>query len=230
MTLFHLIALVMTAVWVAAVLTRLRQSKAALVGGLAAIGFFTLICLAYGLVTPAELGLGTFGAWWQTLGLALVWLGLMLAYSPLADRLAARWFPQPPKLEAFKAVQTSRVNLILGILAAWALGGLLEELIARGIVLVALESWLAAWLNLPTAAALAIILAAAGAGLMHAYQGPRAVAITAQLSVLFGVLFVVSGYNLWAVVLCHGLYDTIAFIRFANGKSRYAGRSRDRLS
>ena len=54
------------------------------------------------------------------------------------------------------------------------------------------------------------------------YQGLRAAIIVAQLSVLFGVLFVVSGHNLWAVMLCHGLYDTIAFIRFANKKSKYS--------
>ena len=46
--------------------------------------------------------------------------------------------------------------------------------------------------------------------------------IIVQLSVLFGVLFVASGYDLWAAILCHGLYDTIAFVRFASGKSRYA--------
>jgi hypothetical protein len=40
--------------------------------------------------------------------------------------------------------------------------------------------------------------------------------------VLFGVLFVVSGYNLLAVMLCHGMYDTIAFIMFANKKSKYS--------
>jgi hypothetical protein len=28
--------------------------------------------------------------------------------------------------------------------------------------------------------------------------------------------------NLWAAILCHGFYDTIAFVRFASGKSRYA--------
>ena len=46
--------------------------------------------------------------------------------------------------------------------------------------------------------------------------------IITQLSVLFGVLFVASGYNLWTVILAHGFYDTIAFVRFASGKSRYA--------
>ncbi len=77
-------------------------------------------------------------------------------------------------------------------------------------------------LSAPVAAGIAICVAAAGAGMMHFYQGPRAMVIIAQLSILFGILFVVSGHNLWAVVICHGLYDTIAFVRFATKKSKYA--------
>jgi len=50
------------------------------------------------------------------------------------------------------------------------------------------------------------------------YQGLRAAIIITQLS----VLFVVSGYNLWTVILCHGLYATIAFVRFARQESRYS--------
>src|SRR5262249_30600466 len=72
------------------------------------------------------------------------------------------------------------------------------------------------------AAAIAICAAAAGAGIIHLYQGPRGAFIITQLSILFGLLFVMSANNLWAVIICHGMYDTIAFIRFASGKSRYS--------
>ena len=140
----------------------------------------------------------------------------------LADRLAGRWFASPPNLAAFRGLQHSRAKLAAGIAAAWLLGGLLEELVARGIVLQSVEAGLTGWLGTPAAAVVAICVAAAGAGLVHSYQGPRAVVITAQLSVLLGILFVASGRNLWAVILCHGLYDTIAFIRFANRQSRYS--------
>ncbi len=69
---------------------------------------------------------------------------------------------------------------------------------------------------------MAIFITAVAAGLLHLYQGRRAVIIVTQLSVLFGLLFYVTGYNLWAVVSCHGLYDTIAFIRFGLKKSKYS--------
>jgi membrane protease YdiL (CAAX protease family) len=74
----------------------------------------------------------------------------------------------------------------------------------------------------PVASGFAIFVAALVAGLLHSYQGRRAMVIVTQLSVLFGVLFVLSGYNLWAVVLCHGMYDTVAFVRYAFGKSKYS--------
>jgi membrane protease YdiL (CAAX protease family) len=154
-------------------------------------------------------------------------LGLMLVYSPLADWLATRWFDKPPTLESFRVIQKSRGKLIAGIVVAWVFGGILEELIARGIVLKSVESLLTPWLFEPVAVGVAVCIAALGAGVLHFYQGPRAMAIITQLSVLIGVLFVVSGYNLWAVMLCHGLYDMIAFIRFANKKSKYSHLDRD---
>jgi len=173
-------------------------------------------------VSADELGLGIPGRPLVTIGLVLVWWGLMLAYSPLADRLATRWFAKPPTLQSFRAIQQSTVKLVAGILVAWVLGGILEELAFRGIVLRSIERWLAPWVGVPIAVLFAVWFAACGAGVIHFYQGPRAVAIIVQLSVLFGVLFVVSGYNLWAVMVCHGLYDTVAFIRFATKKSKYS--------
>lgn len=222
MTTFQQTALLLTVIWLMLVIVRFRHSRIVLIGGLFALGLYTLVALVLGKVTLDELGLGIAHAWVPTIGLTLAWLGLMIAYSPLADWLATRWFDKPPTLESFRVIQQSKGKLIAGILAAWALGGILEELIARGIVLQSVEVMLAAWFPEPIAAAVAMCIAALGTGIMHCYQGPRAMVIITQLSVLFGVLFVVSGYNLWAVMLCHGLYDTIAFVRFANKQSKYS--------
>lgn len=221
MTTFQQIAILLTGFWLVLVVVRFRRSSMVLIGGLFGIGAYTLVALAVGQVTLEQLGLGRFG-WLPTLGFALAGLAVMLVYSPLADRLAARVFASPPTLEAFRGIQQSRGRLIAGIAAAWVLGGILEELIARGIVLGSIRSFLAPWLIAPVAAGVAVCIAALGAGAMHLYQGSRALLIITQLSILLGVLFVVSGYNLWAVMLCHSLYDTIAFVRFANRKSRYS--------
>ncbi|MDR3576941.1 MAG: CPBP family glutamic-type intramembrane protease [Anaerolineaceae bacterium] len=225
---FQPTTLFLTFIWLALILIRFRRSSMVLIAGLLAVGLYTLFALVFGWVTPRQLGLGLPQSWPATIGFAAAGLACILAYSPLADRLASRWFKKPPTLESFRIIQQSPVKLIAGILAAWLLGGLLEELIARGIVLMSVKTLLAPSLGAPSAVGIAICIAAAGAGLFHRYQGPRAMLIIAQLSILFGILFVVSGYNLWAVILCHGFYDTIAFIRFAAGKSKYSHLDADR--
>lgn len=154
-------------------------------------------------------------------------MALMLAYSPIADKIASHLVSRPPTLNAFRGLQQSKAKLIAGIVLAWVLGGFLEELIFRGIILQWIAARLSHWLPMPLALACAICGAALGAGILHLYQGLRAALIITQLSVLFGVLFVASGRNLWAVILCHGLYDTVAFIRFAGGKSKYSRVSAD---
>jgi membrane protease YdiL (CAAX protease family) len=169
-----------------------------------------------------KLGLATPNSWLLTILVAVVWLGLMVAWSPIVDHLSFRLFRKAPTLETFKVLQQSKVKLIAGIITAWLLGGIIEEVIFRGLILQSANVWLSAWLVKPIAVALAIIIAALGATLFHFYQGSRGMLIIFQLSILFGVLFVVSSYNLWTVILCHGLYDTIAFIRFANKQSKYS--------
>lgn len=172
-------------------------------------------------------GLAWPDSWRATFGFAIVWLALMLAYSPLADWLATRWVAKPPTLGAFRALQQSQTKLILGIVVAWLLGAFVEELALRGVVLRWTETRLAVGFGTVLAAPGAIVVAALVAGLLHFYQGWRAALIITQLSVLFGVLYVISGHNLWAVILCHGFYDTIAFIRFAQRKSKYANLEAD---
>ncbi|MGV8084492.1 MAG: type II CAAX prenyl endopeptidase Rce1 family protein [Coriobacteriia bacterium] len=170
----------------------------------------------------ADLGFGAPHSWLATFGAALLGLAVMLAYSPVADRLASRLVAAPPSLEAFRVLRRSWVSLTVGILVAWSLGGFLEEFVLRGIVVRGLGGLLGPLLGRTAALVVGVVAAALLAGLVHLYQGRRGALIVAQLSVLFGVLYVASGLNLWAVILCHGMYDTIAFIRFARGQSRYS--------
>jgi hypothetical protein len=219
---FQASAFILAATWLAMVAVRFRRSTPVLLGGLIVLGLYTVAALALQRTTFADLGLRFDDAWPLTLAITFAWVALMFAYSPVADALASRWFRKPPTLGAFRAIQESPLKVLGGILFAWTFGGVLEELALRGIVLRAVETWLSESLGQPLAAAVAVVVAALGATILHIYQGPRAMVIITQLSVLFGVLFVLTGYNLWSVMLCHGLYDTVAFIRFAARKSKYS--------
>ena len=161
-------------------------------------------------------------SWTSTLAFAIGGLIVLLAYTPLADMIASYWIETPPTLGAFRGLQQSRAKLILGIVIAWILGGFIEEIALRGIIVRMAEAFLAARMPELAAIAIAVCAAAAVAFAAHLYQGVRAALIVTQLSVLFGALYVISGYDLWAVILAHGFYDTIAFIRFANKESKYS--------
>lgn len=168
------------------------------------------------------LGLQPPASWPETVLLAAGWTALMVAVSPVADRLAGLVFEDPPNLRAFDQIKQSPAKLIAGIIVAWVLGGFLEEVFLRGVILNHLAQWLAPGIGLSAAAGFAILVAAGIGGLGHLYQGRKAALIITQLSCLFGLLFVLTDFNLWAVILAHGFYDTVAFIRYARGTSRYS--------
>jgi membrane protease YdiL (CAAX protease family) len=170
----------------------------------------------------SDLALNPPQSWPVTFAYAISWCAGMLAYSPVADWIASRIITEPPDLRAFRALQRSRLHLVIGIAAALLLGGVLEELVLRGVILRGVAITLAPLLGDPIATTSAVLAAALTSALLHLYQGPRAVIIVGQLSALFGMLYVVTGYDLWAAIICHGLYDTVAFVRFANKSSKYA--------
>jgi hypothetical protein len=109
LTTFQQIALIITAVWLVLVVVRFRRSGVVLVGGLLILGIYTLLAVILNQATASELGLSSPDSWWITIGMAMAGLAVLLVYSPLADRLASRWFKKPPTLDTFKALQQSRV-------------------------------------------------------------------------------------------------------------------------
>jgi uncharacterized protein len=51
-------------------------------------------------------------------------------------------------------------------------------------------------------------------GLAHAYQNPLGIAISGTLGILMGLLVLVSGRNLWPVIIGHGVFDASRFVLF----------------
>ena len=156
MTPFQQLALLLIAIWILIVVVRYRNSRIVLIGGLLGVALYTLSAVVEHEVSFRELGLSISASWISTIGFPVAWLALMLAYSPLADRLATRWVAKPPTLKAFRVLQESRIKLLIGIVVAWILGGFLEELIFRGIVLQSIEALGSAWLAAPIATAIAV--------------------------------------------------------------------------
>jgi len=92
--------------------------------------------------------------------LSVGWTVLMLLLTPLADRVATKFFAKPPMLGAFRVLQESRLKLMAGIVFAWIAGGFFEEFVLRGVVQNATEVLLAGRLPAVTITALAVLAGA----------------------------------------------------------------------
>lgn len=62
--------------------------------------------------------------------------------------------------------------------------------------------------------AIACLLQAAFFGYMHAYQGPLGIVITGCMGLIFGLVFVAAGRNLWVTIFAHALYDSARLAAF----------------
>jgi hypothetical protein len=91
---------------------------------------------------------------------AIAGLAALLAWSPVADRIATRLVTTPPPLRVFAGLQRSRSTLVLGIVIAWALSGVLEEVLLRGVIVRWLHNALPSAGHQVPAAAIGVVVAA----------------------------------------------------------------------
>jgi len=139
--------------------------------------------------------------------LALLVLGYVLR--PPVEALTG----EPPDLERFDVLRGNVAVLIGGLLVVWTIAAFGEEMLLRGLLMNYLRELMpgrepsdrVAW-------AVALLLTSIVSGLLHAYQGATGMILTGVIAVGFGLVYLVSGRNLWAPILTHGFYDTVGFL------------------
>lgn len=174
-----------------------------LIGG----GMIVVILLLQVLVCGdriAHLGLGT--ARWRTdllWGLALA--AAFLAISVLQDAVGRLLPPRPLSEELIELVTgLARDPWLLALWlgpVVWTGVAVFEEL-QRVFVLRRL------WILWPTGKRLAVLFQAVLFGLAHAYQGPVSAVFVGLMGFLAGWFYLTTG-RFWALVVAHGLYDSV---------------------
>lgn len=155
--------------------------------------------------------LGTMGlklprSWWRVLLLSVVVAGMLFVAVLLIERAGFRR-------------DLSQSNFVKGnieltgyeIIYAFFGAGLYEEFIFRGFLFHRLAMGFGgsrvAWIT-------ACIVQAVLFGLAHAYQNPLGIVMTGTIGLIFSLLFLASGRNLWMPIIAHGLYDASRFVLF----------------
>jgi membrane protease YdiL (CAAX protease family) len=176
-----------------------------------AIGKVLLVGVGCGLVLLrgerlADIGLKRPASWMRTFMIGIGLAAIVFIAMYLSEKAGFR-----RDLSKFKDVQGNLELAVLGVFYALIGAGFYEEFTFRGFLMQGLAMLLGgsrvAWI-------VACVVQGALFGLAHAYQNPLGIAITGMLGVLMGLLVLVSGRNLWLVIIGHGLFDASRFILF----------------
>ena len=176
-----------------------------------AIGKMFLVAVGYGLVLLrrerlADIGLKRPESWTRTVLIGIGLAAIVFFAMYVSEKAGFR-----RDLSKFKDVQGNLELAVLGVFYALIGAGFYEEFTFRGFLMQGLAMLFGgsrgAWIG-------ACLLQGALFGLAHAYQNPLGIVITGTLGVLMGVIVLVSGRNLWLVIIGHGLFDASRFVLF----------------
>jgi len=155
-------------------------------------------------------GLKRPSSWRRTLVLALLGtvvlqVGSEFVVQPLAQRI---WH-QPEQVSSLLSSGMSTKKALLSLGIVWTFAAFGEELGYRGYLLTR-----AADLGNRSQVAyvIAMVCVAVLFGFGHYYKGPAGVLDSTYSGLVLGTIYLLSGRNLWAPILAHGLSDTFAVL------------------
>jgi membrane protease YdiL (CAAX protease family) len=95
------------------------------------------------------------------------------------------------------------------IAIAWIVGALIEELLFRGFLLNAVARAVG---HGGVGLGAGVVSQAVLFGLLHLYQGSFGFIMACLFALLYGVAYLVTGRNLWPLVLVHGTWNTVGIV------------------
>lgn len=156
------------------------------------------------------------GSWLKTVLMATAAAAVLLLGSQLVIQpLASHFWPAPENVSSVLKIPVHDWKMALRSLAiVWIFAGFGEEIGYRGYLLTR-----AADLGSRSKAAYAVAMlyVAVLFGLGHFYKGPAGVMDSTYSGLVLGSLYLLSGCNLWAPILAHGLVDTAAVVAIFMG-------------
>jgi len=111
-----------------------------------------------------------------------------------------------PDLDEFRRLIGNTTLLIIGIVLAWVLAAFGEETVWRGYIINRCADLFG---RSTTGWTVSAILVSVVFGLAHFPQGPTGVIENIIAGAILAVLYFVTGRNLWAPIIAHGIQDTV---------------------
>jgi membrane protease YdiL (CAAX protease family) len=155
----------------------------------------------------SEVGLKRPAAMWRTLLQAVVAAVFILVAVRMVIVPSAVWLAGVPvDLSAVGEPGDARA-LWIRLGQAWTLAAFGEEMVFRGYLIRRLSDLVG---DTPLGRTIAVVISSGLFGLAHSYQGWAGVIATGAIGSILALLYFASRRNLWAVIACHAVVDTVA--------------------
>ena len=163
----------------------------------------------------AAMGLSRPASWTRTIQIAVAAAALRIVMGEyVIDPITSRFWP-PAVAPALAGDIPGNVRMAsLALLIVWTFAAFGEEIAYRGYLL-----GRAADLGGRSSAAylFGVVFVSILFGYGHFYKGPSGIVDSGVAGLILGIAFLVSGRNLWACILAHGLIDTFGIVAIYNG-------------
>jgi len=156
----------------------------------------------------AQMGFTRPENWAVTLLLGLLLgSGLSVFSIMLVEPLVEKITKQPHDVSVVENVRNNWKALLSWLVLIWVVVAFVEETLYRGFLMTEMIQLLG---TSSLALVLNLLISSVIFGVSHYYQGPSGIWSAAIIGGLMGVIFILSGYNLWLPILVHGFIDTVA--------------------
>ncbi|HTS01752.1 MAG TPA: CPBP family intramembrane glutamic endopeptidase [Thermoanaerobaculia bacterium] len=163
----------------------------------------------------AAMGLSRPVSWTRTIQIAVAAAALRIVLGDFViDPITSRFWPPAVAPALARDIPGNLRAALLTLLIVWTFAAFGEEIAYRGYLL-----GRAADLGGRSSAAylLGVVLVSVLFGYGHFYKGPSGIVDSGVAGLILGIAFLVSGRNLWACILAHGLIDTFGVVAIYAG-------------
>jgi len=159
-----------------------------------------------------EIGMARPKSWLRTIllgfGTAAAALVMILVLTTIATNLPGTEIAEAD-MSRFNPLEGNLPLLITSVVLAWTAVAFGEEMLYRAFLInqlgILFQSQRLRW-------TLSLIFSSIFFGLVHFYQGPLGIVLTGLTGLIFGLIYLKSNHNLWAVIIAHGLMNTFTFV------------------
>ncbi len=176
------------------------------------------IAARLGETSLAQIGFVQPDNWLSTVLLGLlIGCGLCLLSIMLIEPLVENITKQPHDVSVVEGVRGNWKVLLSWLVAVWAVAAVGEEALYRGFLMSQVSKVLGTSL---LALVSNVLITSIIFGVSHSYQGRSGAWSTGIIGVCLGVIYILSGFNLWLPILVHGVIDTVALILISLGADK----------